>query len=79
MPNHIPISIPIIVAGTGGANPDSINLNNEQNPYINFLSNKNDLCLINKHIYHECYGYADIKIDIDDIVVRYHHVSRKNL
>ena len=33
LPNHIPISIPIIVAGTGGANPDSINLNNEQNLY----------------------------------------------
>ena len=40
------------------------------------MSSDKNLCVINNHIYHESFGYCDIKIDENDILIRYHHVTK---
>lgn len=69
-------SIPIIIAGTGGASPDIVDFYGKKKPYIHPLSSDKNLCVINNHIYQESFGYCDIKIDENDILVRYHHVTK---
>ncbi len=72
--NSNQFSLPIIVAGTGGAKPDSLK-NIEEN--MVYYEEKEEL-----HVsvidYKECYGYLDLNITKDELDIKYKRCETEN-
>ena len=67
-------SLPIIVAGTGGANPDSLRGIEENLEHYEDKDNLH-LSIID---YKECYGYLDLNITKDELEIKYKRCDTEN-